>query len=185
MSFYNDSRNVDNYIHMAEGFDGKMLIEKLKTHLNLGAKVLEIGMGPGKDYEILSEDFSVSGTDASSIFVDRYKLLNPDANVFLLDAVIMELDEKYDCFYSNKVLMHLTTEQMIVSLKKQKALLNDVGVLFHSLWTGENEEYFDGLRFVYYNKSNLVKLLENDFEIVEMQLYQEMEENDSVYIVLK
>ncbi len=185
MNYYHDSRNVDNYIHMALGYDGKALIEILKSLLPKGSSVLEIGMGPGKDLDLLNVYFNAVGTDESDLFVDRYKYNNPKSNVFKLDAIEMDINEKFDCFYSNKVLMHLSREQMLQSLIRQKALLKEGGLLFHSLWKGSDVEFYDGLRFVYYDKKILTTLLENDFEIVEMQLYKEVEEDDSLYIVLK
>ena len=43
---------------MAEGFDGRELIEILKKYLSKGSTVLELGMGPGKDLDILNKNYS-------------------------------------------------------------------------------------------------------------------------------
>jgi len=185
MEFYHDSRNVDDYIHMAKGYDGRLLIEQLASYIKEGASILELGMGPGKDMEILKEKYKVTGTDESEIFVDRYKIRNKEADVFRLDAVKMDVDRSFDCIYSNKVLMHLNTSDMIKSLRKQVEHLNENGVLFHSLWKGTGEEEFDGLRFVYYKEDEIRSILEQEFNILDVCTYTEAEENDSLYIVIK
>ena len=53
MGYYDDPKNTQQYIEMAEGYDGRELIEALSRHLPAGATVLELGMGPGKDLDIL------------------------------------------------------------------------------------------------------------------------------------
>ena len=42
---------------MAEGYDGKEFIPVLRKHLKQDATLLELGMGPGKDVELLSDFF--------------------------------------------------------------------------------------------------------------------------------
>ncbi len=53
MSYFDDEQNVEAYVKMAEGYNGRNLINILKKHLPPNATVLELGMGPGVDYEIL------------------------------------------------------------------------------------------------------------------------------------
>ncbi len=53
MSYFHEEKNVAEYIQLADGFDGKELIEILKGYLSLGSSVLELGMGPGKDLDML------------------------------------------------------------------------------------------------------------------------------------
>jgi len=185
MSFYLDARNVEDYIDMAKGFNGENLISVLKQYLEKGSSVLEIGMGPGVDYELLLEYFNVLGTDYSDIFVNRYKSIHPDANVCILNAMTMDINQKFDGIYSNKVLMHFKKNEMIASLMRQKELLNSGGVMVHSLWKGTKTEVYDDLRFVYYTEAVLRECLEDHFEILEIQSYKEMEEDDSIFIVLR
>lgn len=185
MAFYHDGRNVENYIDMAKSYDGRSLIQELGKHLKKGSTVLELGMGPGKDLQILSEDYVVTGTDESEIFVDLYKNNHPNANVFTLDAIKMDIDETFDCIYSNKVLMHLSTDDMVKSINLQRKNLKKDGLLFHSLWRGKGVEEYDGLVFVYYEEEDIRELFGSDFEILEIGIYTEAEENDSLYFVLK
>lgn len=185
MDYWNDKKNIETYLKMAEGYDGKELIEILKTHLPPGASVLELGMGPGKDLDLLKQVYNATGTDVSKIFVNQYKQTRPNSDVFVLDAITMETDRKFDCIYSNKTLQHLTKIEFISSLQNQKKRLNPEGILFHSLWKGDTEEKYGELLFVYYNEESLSKIVKRDYEIVKMEEYTEMERNDSLYIILK
>ena len=73
MEFYKTDKGVADYIKMADGYDGKELIAELRPQLNPGAAVLELGMGPGKDLDLLAEHYTVTGSDFSDIFLDRYR----------------------------------------------------------------------------------------------------------------
>ncbi len=65
MGFFDDEKNVQSYIEMVDGYDGQWLIDVLKTYVSEGATVLELGMGPGKDCDILRQSYRVTGSDNS------------------------------------------------------------------------------------------------------------------------
>jgi hypothetical protein len=58
-------------------------------------------------------------------------------------------------------------------------------VLLHSLWYGDEEQEFSGLRFVQYTETSFAQVVGPEFEIVETERYAEMEEDDSIYFVLR
>lgn len=185
MGYFDDEKNVADYIRMAEGFDGREFIPVLQKYLRPGATLLELGMGPGKDLDLLSTHFQVTGSDSSQLFLDRYLKSRPSADVIWLDAVTLESDRTFDAIYSNKVLHNLTTKELTESLQRQGQLLNDGGVVLHTLWYGDGEEEFSGLRFVYYTEASFSQLLCADFEILETARYSEIEPDDSFYVVLR
>ncbi len=185
MSYFEDGRNVEEYAKMAEGYDGRELIEILKKYLSNGSTVLELGMGPGKDFVILCESFQVTGSDNSEAFLARYREIDAAADLVLLDAAKMEMDRRFDCIYSNKVLHHLSREELEEALKRQWDVLNSPGILFHSLWYGDKEEEWSGLRFVYYTEETFGELVGDEYEVAEVARYSEMEKNDSMYVVLR
>lgn len=185
MGFFDTQKGVDEYLKMVEGFDGAELIKILEEFLPKTSSVLEIGMGPGKDLDILSKTYSVTGSDNSQIFLDRYKMQNQNANLLKLDAVTLPTERTFDCIYSNKVLHHLTTDNLKTSLKRQKEILNPNGILFHSFWKGDKTESMEGLLFVYYELDFLKRLFESDFEILELKIYTEDQKDDSIYAILR
>ena len=186
MTYFNDKKNVEDYIKMSKGFDGRELIDILRKFLPDGSKVLELGMGPGKDYEILEENFKVTGSDYSKVFVERYKKINNEADIIQLDAISIETDQRFDCIYTNKVLIHLTREELERSLQRQQKVLLENGLAFHTFWHGSKEdEEFHGLRFVYYTIDELKKIIEKYFEIIEIKKYKESKKDDSIYVIFK
>ncbi len=185
MGFFDTAKGVEQYIKMAEGYDGAELIKILQKYLPENSTVLELGMGPGKDMDILRKSYAVTGSDNSQIFLDKYREKYQDADLLPLDAVTMKTDRKFDCIYSNKVLHHLTKEDLVESLQRQKGMLNPNGIAFHSFWKGNKVEEMEGLLFTYYETEDLKEMAESDFEILALETYAEMERDDSIYVVLR
>ena len=185
MGFFDTAKGVEQYIKMAEGYDGAELIKILQKYLPENSTVLELGIGPGKDMDIMKKLYAVTGSDNSKIFLDQYKKNHHDANLLLLDAVTMTTDRKFDCIYSNKVLHHLTQESLTKSLQRQKEILNPNGIVFHSFWKGNKVEEMEDLLFTYYETEDLKKIVESNFEILALETYAEMEKDDSIYVVLR
>ncbi|MFW5821098.1 MAG: class I SAM-dependent methyltransferase [Bacteroidota bacterium] len=181
--FYNDLKNVLDYIRMAEPYDGKILIDKLENFLPDGSSVLELGMGPGKDMNILSKRYNVTGSDLSGKFIDLYLERNPGAEVLVLDAVTIEISKKFNCIFSNKTLHHLSREDLSKSLIRQHSLLTPRGYIIHSFWEGDREEVLSGLRFVYYRKKKLESIFAEKFKIINSVIYSEVFPDDSILIL--
>jgi trans-aconitate methyltransferase len=186
MNYFDDEANVEAYIRMAEGYDGRAFVEVLKDLLPKGAKVLELGMGPGVDLLLLEEaGFQVSGSDRSKVFLERFRAAHPEADLLQLDAVTLETGRKFDCIYSNKVLIHLSQGELRESFHRQADLLNPGGLLLHTFWYGEGEEEHDGLRTTYHTRETLTEALRDAFDIQAFARYAEIEPGDSFYIILK
>ena len=73
MAYFDDEKNVQDYLKMAEGYDGADLIDVLREYLPKNATVLELGMGPGKDLNILSHRYEVTGSDNSQLLLTSSK----------------------------------------------------------------------------------------------------------------
>lgn len=185
LGYFDSKENVHAYIKMAQGYDGSDLINILKQNLPSGATVLELGMGPGKDLELLRKDFKVTGSDNSNIFLDLYRKKNKEADLILLDAVTLDITRKFDCIYSNKVLHHLSKDELQQSFQRQSRIINSNGILFHTFWYGDKEEFYHGLRFAYYTEKTISNVLGKTFEILELKRYKEMKKGDSFHVILK
>ena len=185
MAFFYTEQGMEQYIKMAEGYDGAELIKILQKYLPVNSTVLELGIGPGKDMGILKKTYRVTGSDNSQVFLDKYKEKHQDDDLLLLDAVTIQTDRKFDCIYSNKVLHHITDEDLVKSLQRQKEVLNLNGIVFHSFWKGNKVEEMEGLLFTYYEMDDLKEMIESDFEILALETYTEMEKDDSIYIALR
>jgi len=185
MGFYDKKENIDKYTKFIPSYDGAELVQVLSTHLAKSSTVLELGIGPGKDFERLANDYEVTGSDNSLVFLDKYRQSNPQADLIQLDARTLETDRTFDCIYSNKVLIHLTRQELSQSLARQHEILNEKGLLLHSFWRGDKDEVYDDLRITYYTEKQLLDLMKDDYEVLEINKHAKMTEGDSVYLVAR
>ena len=183
MGYFDSEKNVQEYIKMVEEYDATELINILRKYLKEKSTLLELGMGPGKDLDILREYYKVTGSDSSQIFVNRYKKIHPESYILQIDAIDIKIQQKFDCIFSNKVLIHLIKEQYKSSFKQQKNILNPKGILFHTFWYGTKTEKHHGLLFTYYTEDYLRKMVEEYYNIIRLERYSEMEKDDSILLV--
>lgn len=184
--YYHSKESVEEYIKLSEGFDGKRLIDKLKEYLPAGSFVLELGSAEGKDITILQEHgYTITGSDYSIKFLGVLKKKHPNIDLLHLNATILDTELNFDAIYSNKVLHHLTDDELINSFKKQHELLNDNGIICHSFWSGEGDETFKGMYVNYHTVVELTKLLSDSFELLHTETYAEMDKDDSLFIIAR
>ncbi len=183
--FYENAENVRQLVEATEGLDSGHLIGILKKYLKPASTVLEIGIGAGRDLDILKQTFKTVGSDYSQTFLDLYRQKNPTAELLLLDAVTLKTENKFDGIYSNKVLHHLTTEDLSKSLLRQREILSDGGIIFHTFWNGTQRNSFQDLQFIQYTRDDLIEIIKPFFNIIEIDFYEEINLNDSIYVVLQ
>jgi SAM-dependent methyltransferase len=185
MNYYDDPANVDNYIKIAAGFDGRELISLLGGHLPIGSRVLELGMGPGKDLDILSNSYAATGSDMSRAFIDRYRMQNPDADLLRLDALTLDTDRQFDAIYSNKVLHHLDPANLKQSFAAQADRLTPGGLVLHSFWRGDGAETCKGMTTYNYQMATLEEQLSGKFHPISINYYAEMDADDSIVVLAR
>jgi trans-aconitate methyltransferase len=185
MGFFDTEEGVQEYLELAKGHDGRELIGKLSEYLPANSTVLELGMGPGKDLELLSERYGVTGSDNSSLFIEKYRAVNPEADLLLLDAVTLKSHRRWDCLFSNKVLHHLERTDLEISIPRQADVLEEDGLLAHAFWYGSKVEEHGGLHFQYYEETDLDELFGNHFETVLMERYEELDPGDSIFVIAR
>tara|TARA_R110001583_G_scaffold10417_12_gene47951 strand:- start:10386 stop:10973 length:588 start_codon:yes stop_codon:yes gene_type:complete len=181
--YYKTKESVEEYIELAKDVNGAELIDKLKQVLPLKSNLLEIGSGPGTDWEILKEFYNVTGSDNSSEFLNHLKARHPKGLFLDLDAITVDTSKNFDGIYSNKVMQHLKDNELKDSIKRQSEILNTNGIICHSFWKGEGSENFKGLYVNYHDEEKLKSFFESHFEILSIISYQEFEEDDSILLI--
>lgn len=184
-NYYKNKESVEEYIKLAKDVNGGPLIEKLKNYLLPNSLLLEIGSGPGTDFQILKNDYKVVGSDYSTEFLSRLISDHPKDEFLNLDAITLTTNKKFDGIYSNKVLQHLTDEELRKSIKRQAAILPSHGIICHSFWEGEGDEIFKGLLVNYQSEKSLSNLFETHFDILLLEAYKEFEVGDSLLLIGK
>ncbi len=184
--YYHTKESVEEYIKLSKGYDGSRLINVLTKHLPAGSTVLELGSAEGKDIVLLkSHNYRVVGSDYSKEFLEVLKKKCPETELLRLNASTLTTDKSFDAIYSNKVLHHLTDEELISSFKRQHELLNNGGLVCHSFWLGAGDEEFKGMYVNYHTSKDLTITLSSLFEILYSETYPEMEKDDSFFIVAR
>ena len=186
MGFYDTKKNIENYIHMAHGYDGKELVAALRKYAPKRASALELGMGPGVDFELLERaGYIVTGSDSSELFLQRYRDRHPKADLMRLDASTLDTERQFDVIYSNKVLHHLTRIDLAKSFRRQHELLRSGGIAIHGLWYGDTQEKMHGLLFINYTEETIREIIDHRFETLLVQRYTEMSTDDSLCVVVR
>jgi len=181
--YYKTKESVTEYIKLAKDVSGKQLIEKLEKALPLNSVLLEIGSGPGTDWQILNKSYNVIGSDNSTEFLDHLIADNPQGEFLDLDAITLKTDNKFDGIYANKVLHLLQDDELENSIKRQYEILTPNGVICQSFWEGEGSETFKGLFVNYHKKSDLIRVYKDYFEIISIDSYNEFEDGDSLLLI--
>jgi len=185
INYYDDAENVKKYIQMCNGYDGNNIYQLLSKSLPVKSSLLELGSGGGLDIEYLKRVYSITGSDLSEAFLNVCKEKHPDVPFLKLNVQKLEVNELYDCIYSNKVLHHLTREELKESLLQQAKILSSKGLIAHSFWLGDTDEEMNGLLFTYYTQDELISIISASYDIISTLSYQEFEENDSLFVVAR
>jgi 2-polyprenyl-3-methyl-5-hydroxy-6-metoxy-1,4-benzoquinol methylase len=183
--YYKTKESVQEYIELAKDVSGADLIKQFTHFLPPKLEVLEIGSGPGTDWKILNETYHVVGSDNSNAFLSHLTLHHPIGEFLFLDAVTLETSRTFDGIYANKVLHHLTDQELITSIKRQIEILNPGGIVCHSFWKGEGSEVFNGLFVNYHTIEETRELYQNWFDVLLLESYQEFDAGDSIIIIGK
>jgi len=183
VDYYNDPVKVDEYETMCDEYDGSELYRVLDKHLTDNSTLLELGSGPGNDINHLKKKYIVSGSDLSDEFLIRCKKKHSDVPFIKLDAVTIKTNKLFDCVFSNKILHHLTIEELEKSLKRQQEVIVTNGLFAHTFWLGDKEFTMEGMLFIFHNRKQLISMVDKYFSILEAYDYNELEEGDSIFIV--
>ena len=100
-----------------------------------------------------------------------------------IDAISLATTLTFDGIYSNKILQHLTDKELKSSIENQYRLVNNGGVIAHSFWNGKGCETIEGIIHNYHTREELIKMFSQKFNILYLDVYEEMDEDDSIFLI--
>jgi len=113
---------------------------KVARRLGRGARLLELGSGPGDDALYFeSQGIAVTRSDATRAFVERMRDAGQEAR--LLDVTADDLPTGYDGVYANAVLLHLTRTQFADALEKAARSVTAPGLLALTMKEGDGDAW--------------------------------------------
>ena len=139
-------------------------LQGLCQQLPPGARVLELGSGPGHDADFLeTHGFRVLRTDGARAFVERLRAAGHRAEV--LNVVTDALGGPFDLVLANAVLLHLTRPQLARFLVRAVPAVRAGGRLAFTVKRGDGQEWstnrLDQPRyFTYWQEPELRTLLD-------------------------
>lgn len=158
--------NVERYLAGLAARPAQATVDHLERFAGLlppGARVLEVGSGPGRDAETLeSRGLSVRRTDATPAFVERLREAGHPAD--LLDVLTDELGGPYVGIWASAVLLHFGREQLAGVLGRFHAATEPGGLLGFSVKEGDGAEWTTEKLgapryYVYWRRDPLVELV--------------------------
>jgi 2-polyprenyl-3-methyl-5-hydroxy-6-metoxy-1,4-benzoquinol methylase len=123
------------------------------SYLKNGARILEIGSGPGRDASYMRKrGFNVHCSDASQAFVTHLQSLGK--KVTLINIITDSILDNFDMVYANAVFPHFTESDTLKALKNIRGMLKKKGILALSIKQGNGEvwvnEKLHQKRYVHY-----------------------------------
>lgn len=186
MGYFDLASNVDEYLRMAEGYDGAELIAELAEHVSFKGRVLELGMGSGKDLRLLKNaGFEPVGSDVSRRVLSRYRRSGGEFPTLEADVADLRLSEQFSAIYSNKVLHVLSPQALTASLSRMVELLPPRGAMMHSFWFGVGTHEENGAVTYFYRPEEVIRLTPQSLKVLHTEMYEETQEADSFWVLFE
>ena len=182
MNCFENIEIVEKFLKRHKNYDGRVALI-LRSYLKKNAKVLNIGLNDGKDYEVLDTWYDTVAIESSQHLIDIYKKKNKNALISNCDDVKLDLDKKFDCIFTNKFLNRMTLLELKESLVNQANLLEEGGKVFHFFCDGEGELLLGGVMLNLFTEADLKEIMPETFEIVKVSKY--LLDSRFSYMILK
>lgn len=155
--------------------------QRFIARLPSGAKIIDIGCGPGRDAKVFSGyGFEVTGVDFSAKMIELAKQNVSSCSFHVMDIEKLTFAAKsFHGIWTNCALLHVPKQNIPSVLDKMRMILKTKGVLYLSVKQGHIDELFaadgryGGLEkfWSFYEPDELVKLLnEARFQIVDVEI---------------
>jgi len=157
----------------------KRILDKLVELLPKGAKILDLGCGPGIPYDkyLVERGFRITGVDISQKHVDMARKNVPNAKFIKGDMSRIKFDQKsFNAVISLYSIFHIPKEEHKNLFLKIHKMLKDDGLMLVTLGTEpskkEDIEDFIGSKMVwssYSMEENIKSVKDSGFEIIHQE----------------
>lgn len=145
ISYYNThSTEYSEQVNRADMTDTCLRFLK---HVPEGGSIVDLGCGSGRDMRFFKEHgYDAYGVDASSALCDVASGYS-GCPVVCSDFLCWEPGRRFDAFWANASLLHLTGDEIIEFFKTKLSYLNDGGVVYFSMKKDIDTGYDEKGRF--------------------------------------
>ena len=145
IEYYN--KNAEQFVQGTISVDFVATQERFLTKLSVGAHILDLGCGSGRDTKyFLDKGYQVEATDGSA---QLCKIASKYTGIRVKQMLFEEFDEseKYDGIWACSSILHLDKKTLKAVLKKMAAALKANGVIYTSFKYGDFEGHRNGRYF--------------------------------------
>ena len=134
IDYYND--NADEYFNSVISADMTENYTRFLQYVPKGASIVDLGCGSGRDLKYFKDNgYEAEGLDASEklcILAREYS----GCPVLCTDFLSWKAERRYDAFWANASLLHLTGKDIITFFAQKTKYLADNGIFYMSMKTG-------------------------------------------------
>lgn len=172
MDYY--ERNTQKFIESTLELDMSSLYAAFEKHLRPGAKILDLGCGPGRDLKYFNSKYQAIGLEPSPSLASFAKEYTK-AQVIQSKIEDFESEDKFDGIWACASLLHVPSEELSDVFRKINHLLSEGGVLFASFKYGNFEGMRNGRYFTDLTEESLLQILEKShLEIAETWITEDL-----------
>lgn len=165
IEYYN--KNAEQFVQGTISVDFVATQERFLTKLSVGAHILDLGCGSGRDTKyFLDKGYQVEATDGSA---QLCKIASKYTGIRVKQMLFEEIDEseKYDGIWACSSILHLDKKTLKAVLKKMAAALKANGVIYTSFKYGDFEGHRNGRYFTDFTLETFEEYLQ---EVPELQI---------------
>lgn len=164
IQYYNN--NAESYYSETMFIDMSKIYKKFRKHIKVGASILDVGCGVGRDTKyFIQHGYRVYSIDSSKGMVDMCKKYS-FAFCKQMDMHQIDFYEEFDAIWANASLLHLKSTEFNNVIKKLINAAKQEGIIFFSLKEKDNRPELDGRYYEFYTP-NKVKELMSQFNNIE------------------
>ena len=195
-------KTIETYNQIAKIYADYTFNRLFQYHLNefislipKDAKILDIGCGSGRDVQyFLDYNLNSIGIDISHEMINEAKTRVPNGDFKKMDMRNLKFKENtFDALWACASRLHISRKELPKVLQNINKIIKPNGILFIALKEGEGskiireQKYKDLPRlFVYYNKSEIEKLInENGFSIIKSEIEKGTEKTNWINILCR
>ena len=176
-TYYND--NFKEFTGSTLNLDLSELYSRYIKYLKHGARILDMGCGPGRDLLFFKQNgFSVSGIDNAGKFVNFAREYS-GCSVSLMDFREVSFSEEFEGIWACASLLHLNKDELQNVLERSVKALKPEGVFYMSFKYGSFEGIRNGRYFLFLDENAFRKIIKdiNNISILEMWKTPDLREN--------
>lgn len=167
ISFYNT--NTSSFVESTQSVQMTEAWNRFTSKIPASSLILDFGCGSGRDTKyFLEHGYQVEATDGSE---ELCKAAKEFTGIEIKNQLFTELSEveKYDAVWACSSILHASSEDLVIIIKKIWTALRENGIFYTSFKYGDFEGERNGRYFTDFTEETFATLIRKsaDFEIVE------------------